>query len=937
MTRTWSILLALCLSTAGVLMGQGLDTTASKTDWEEINFEFDSDVLTDGYPSLLRLADLLATNSDYTVELIGHADFRGPEQYNDGLGSRRAATVKAFLLKYGARDAQISTRSQGEAVPEATNDSPEGRFMNRRVVIVARNGDGQLVSDGGVGDAISGIERLVKQQEDCCNRILAKLSMLDDIMDLLKGLQRENEQLKADVAELKARPAGGPGQPGQSGQPGGTGQPGSQLAGGTSPAGAEQIASAVRDELEEHDQSKLGKYATFNLDAGPTARTGNLSVTGRGRVFVPFAQHHALQTQGEYMHFLGRDEGQFDLGLVSRWGDVQLGGFSSFKYVKFSEFENGGGLGQGAVTLDYIFNRGRIGLFGTKSFMDGAVVNRALLRRNVIEESYLDVVDQFGFSTAVAAWGPTYFEGNLGAMFRDGGGNKPGGMLRYVHPLNSAQTVALTIEGGLNETMIRGQNDGRFVVGLQLGKWLSPKNYRTESQGAPVPVDIPRVRYEVLKRQIRTGNDSPVADAGPDLSGVAAGAVTLDGSGSYDPDGDPMTYQWTQIGGDAVELTGADSAKASFTAEEGKDYFFRLTVRDDQGGVGTDRVTVSAAKAPEIIIKRFRAEPGTVAPGDLVNITWEVQGADQVEISGIGVVGSSGQSSLPITETTVFTLTARKGDQTVSESQTVQVSAQALPKIAQFGAAPSTIDSGQTSILSWQVDGADSVEISGIGTVAASGSMPVQPTSTTSYTLTATNSVGDASSVTTVSVRGSVRIISFTSDKPTINKPGEPAQLSWVVEGAERVELVNFGQVQATGSQTVNPNGQTLYTLIAYGSSGEATATVVIDVEIENRSPIASAWAEFAVIGQEGDTSGFGVLHGEGSYDPDTDPITYEWRPVGTRQARVLDPNSVSPTVEFLGGFGKYEFELKVTDDKGFSGYTIVTISWLTAAGVPIF
>ena len=38
---------------------QGLDTRASKDDWEEINFEFDSAVLSDGFPSLLRLADLL--------------------------------------------------------------------------------------------------------------------------------------------------------------------------------------------------------------------------------------------------------------------------------------------------------------------------------------------------------------------------------------------------------------------------------------------------------------------------------------------------------------------------------------------------------------------------------------------------------------------------------------------------------------------------------------------------------------------------------------------------------------------------------------------------------------------------------------------------------------------------------------------------------------
>jgi hypothetical protein len=940
MTRIWSVLLTLCLCTVGTALGQGLDTTASQTDWEEINFEFDSDVLTDGYPSLLRLADLLTKNPAYSVELIGHADYRGGEQYNQGLGGRRAEMVKAFLVKYSAQSSQITTRSQGEATPSAPNESPEGRFINRRVVIVARDADGQLVSDGSVGDAINGIERLSQQQEDCCNRIMEKLSKLDDILDLLKDLKRENQQLKQDVAELKQGAAGRSGQngaAGTSGAPGVAGQPASQLAStgaGTDSNSMTGLPAAPSSAASNSTGSNLGQYATFNLDAGPTAQTGNLSVTGRGRVFVPFAQNHAFQSQGEYMHFLGRDEGQFDVGLVSRWGDIQLGGFSSFKYVKFSEFDQGGGLGQGAVTADYLFDGGRVGLFGTKSFMDGAILNRESIRRNVIEESYLDVVDQFGFSTAIAAWGPTYFEGNVGAMFRENG-TKPGGMIRYVHPLNKAQTVAFTVEGGLNETMISGQNDGRFVVGLQLGKWLSPNKYKSESNGSPVPVDIPRVRYEVLKRQIRTGNDLPVADAGPDIIGIAAGAVVLDGSGSFDPDGDPITFEWIQIGGDTVELAGASSAQASFTAEEGKNYFFRLTVKDDQGGTATDRVTVSADAASEIIIKRFRVEPGTVEAGDLVTIVWEVEGADEVEISGLGIVGTSGQSSLPITETTVFTLTARSGEQTASESQTVQVADQALPQIVQFGASPTTVESGQPSVLSWNVEGADTVEISGIGNVDASGSTSVTPTSTTSYTLIARNAVGEATSVTTISVLGSVRIIEFRSDKTTVAKPGEPATLSWSVEGAERVELVNFGEVSPTGSQTVNPNGQTLYTLIAYGSSGEATATVILDVENENLSPIARAWSQYAVVGQVGDTSGFGVLHGEGSSDPDGDPISYEWRSVGSRTAQVADPSSPTPTVEFLGGFGAYTFELKVTDDKGFSGFTTVVVRWLTPQSAP--
>ena len=55
---------ALSLSLFGAcLFAQGLNTTASKDDWEEINFEFNSPVLTDGYPSLLRLAEMLQQNT----------------------------------------------------------------------------------------------------------------------------------------------------------------------------------------------------------------------------------------------------------------------------------------------------------------------------------------------------------------------------------------------------------------------------------------------------------------------------------------------------------------------------------------------------------------------------------------------------------------------------------------------------------------------------------------------------------------------------------------------------------------------------------------------------------------------------------------------------------------------------------------------------------
>src|SRR5687768_10457549 len=64
------------------VFAQGLNTTASRDDWEEINFEFNSHILTDGYPSLLRLAELLQKHPDYRVKLEGHADVIGSNRYN---------------------------------------------------------------------------------------------------------------------------------------------------------------------------------------------------------------------------------------------------------------------------------------------------------------------------------------------------------------------------------------------------------------------------------------------------------------------------------------------------------------------------------------------------------------------------------------------------------------------------------------------------------------------------------------------------------------------------------------------------------------------------------------------------------------------------------------------------------------------------------------
>jgi tetratricopeptide (TPR) repeat protein len=99
-------------------------------------------------------------------------------------------------------------------------------------------------------------------------------------------------------------------------------------------------------------------------------------------------------------------------------------------------------------------------------------------------------------------------------------------------------------------------------------------------------------------------NHPPVADAGPDQTVAEGAAVALGAGASGDPDGDPLTFAWTQTGGPAVTLTGAGAAAAAFTAPAvgpgGAVLVFQVTVDDGWGGSAFDevRISVQDASAP---------------------------------------------------------------------------------------------------------------------------------------------------------------------------------------------------------------------------------------------------------------------------------------------------------------------------------------------------
>lgn len=95
-------------------------------------------IQSDFYPTLDSVAVVFKKYDRNTINIVGYTDNTGKASYNQQLSEQRAQSVGDYLTSRGVPANRIYTSGQGQRNPIASNATPQGRAMNRRVVITLR-------------------------------------------------------------------------------------------------------------------------------------------------------------------------------------------------------------------------------------------------------------------------------------------------------------------------------------------------------------------------------------------------------------------------------------------------------------------------------------------------------------------------------------------------------------------------------------------------------------------------------------------------------------------------------------------------------------------------------------------------------------------------------------------------------------------------------
>lgn len=238
-------------------------------------------------------------------------------------------------------------------------------------------------------------------------------------------------------------------------------------------------------------------------------------------------------------------------------------------------------------------------------------------------------------------------------------------------------------------------------------------------------------------------NQGPVAEAGDDATVRKRTLVTLHGEGSFDPDGDALTFTWTQALGPSVVLSNPDSATPAFTPPASGTYGFELLISDGDGGIARDTVRIFAKNtqpsadagldrtARKRAVVQLDGGASSDADGDFLGYRWTQVGGPSVPVRD---AGSASATFVPITSGTyAFRLLVDDSDGGTSDD-TVMVVIPNAPPIADAGAdlssrkavavvldgSASTDPDGDAVSYAWTQTSGPEVTLTGVGSATPS-------------------------------------------------------------------------------------------------------------------------------------------------------------------------------------------------------------------------
>ena len=384
-------------------------------------------------------------------------------------------------------------------------------------------------------------------------------------------------------------------------------------------------------------------------------------------------------------------------------------------------------------------------------------------------------------------------------------------------------------------------------------------------------------------------NTAPIANAGPGQTVTTGTTVTLNGSGSSDTDGNPLTYLWSLVSspsGSSPTLTGPTTVRPTFLADRAGQYIVQLIVNDGVSNSTAARVTITTT-------------PGNTAPVANAGPDQTVQLGATVTLNGSG---SSDVDGTPLTyQWTVMTVPAGSAARLSSLSTVMPtfVADRAGDYVVRLVVNDSTVTSAP-----------DTVTI----TTAGGNSSPVA------------NAGADQSAQVgaTVSLNGSSSTDAdgnqLTYDWSFISKPaGSSAALS--------------NPTATTPSLVADQAGQYVLQLIVNdGTMNSTPDAVTIVVAMGNTAPVANAGQDQTVA-----VGASVILNGSASHDVDRSALTYQWsltiKPAGS-VATFANPTAAMPS--FVADVaGQYIGQLIVSDGTVSSAPDTVVITAGTGNTAP--